>query len=73
MEESQIKERLLAQNAEFRKLHDEHQRYEKKLAALKEKTFLSEEEKLEEKELKKRKLALKDKMYLMMRDFEKAR
>jgi len=71
MEESQLKERLLQENSKFRKLHEEHQRFEQKLAALEEKPFLSDEEKFEEKELKKKKLALKDQMYKMMREFQK--
>jgi uncharacterized protein YdcH (DUF465 family) len=72
MEESKLKERLLRENAEFRNLFEEHQRREKKLTSLKEKHFLSEDERLEEKELKKKKLALKDRMYEIMRDFQRS-
>lgn len=71
MDESALKELLLKENAEFRKLHEEHQRHEKRLAVLGKKTYLSEDERLEEKELKKKKLALKDRMYTIMRDFHK--
>ena len=42
------------------------------LAVLGKKTYLSEDERLEEKELKKKKLSLKDRMYSIMRDFHKA-
>jgi uncharacterized protein YdcH (DUF465 family) len=72
MDESALKELLLKENAEFRKLYEEHQRYEKRLAVLGKKTYLSEDERLEEKELKKKKLSLKDRMYSIMRDFHKA-
>jgi uncharacterized protein YdcH (DUF465 family) len=72
MDENALKERLLRENQEFRKLFEEHQKHEKQLAAFKGKTHLTDLEQLEEKELKKRKLALKDKMYLLMRDFQKS-
>ncbi|MDP2915371.1 MAG: DUF465 domain-containing protein [Candidatus Aminicenantes bacterium] len=69
MDENLLKELLLKENAEFRRLHQEHQRHEVRLAVLKDKPFLSDEERLEEKELKKKKLALKDMMYGIMKDF----
>jgi uncharacterized protein YdcH (DUF465 family) len=72
MDENVLKERLLRENQEFRKLFEEHQKHETKLAEFKGKTYLTDLERLEEKELKKRKLALKDKMYLLMRDFQKS-
>ena len=72
MDENALKERLLRENQEFRKLFEEHQKYEKKLAEFQGKTHLTDLEWLEEKELKKRKLALKDRMYLMMKDFQKS-
>jgi len=72
MDENQLKTLLLDENAEFRRLHQEHQRHEVRLAVLKDKPFLSDEERLEEKELKKKKLALKDQMYGIMKDFRKS-
>jgi uncharacterized protein YdcH (DUF465 family) len=72
MDENALKERMLKENAEFKKLFEEHQKHEKKLAEFKGKPYLTDVEHLEEKELKKRKLALKDRMYLMMRDFQKS-
>ncbi len=71
MDEKALKELLLKENAEFRKLHDDHQTCEKRLESLQRKSYLNEEEKIEERELKKRKLALKDKMYRMMAEFRK--
>jgi len=72
MEENEIKERLLEKNLEFRKAFDQHQRLEEKLAKFYAKNFLTEEEKLKEKQLKKKKLLLKDKMYSMMTEFGKS-
>jgi uncharacterized protein len=72
MDENALKERMLKENAEFKKLFEEHQNHEKKLAEFKGKPYLTDVERLKEKELKKRKLALKDRMYLMMRDFQKS-
>lgn len=70
MKEEKIKEILLQQNEEFKRLYQEHQQCEKSLAELQAKNFLSEEEKLQEKELKKRKLKLKDEMYRIIMEFE---
>ena len=73
MDEHALKELLLRENDDFRKLHEEHQACEKRLEDLLGKTFLTDKEKLEERELKKRKLAIKDKMYLMMAEYRKER
>lgn len=72
MEEKELKELLLKENDEFRKAFQEHQKYEKKLEKFKKKSFLTEEERLEEKELKKKKLALKDRMYFLMIEHKKS-
>jgi len=71
MDENELKALLLKENAEFRRLQAAHQKHEVRLAALKDKPFLSDAERLEEKELKKKKLALKDQMYAIMKDFRK--
>jgi uncharacterized protein YdcH (DUF465 family) len=49
----------------------EHGRYEARLSELSALTYPSEEEQLEEITLKKKKLALKDQMYSLMRQHEK--
>jgi uncharacterized protein YdcH (DUF465 family) len=72
MDEKEIKERLLKENEEFRKAFDEHQKLEKKLAKFQAKSFLSEAEKWEERQLKKNKLILKDKMYYLMTEYKKS-
>jgi len=72
MEEKEIKELLLKDNEEFRKTFEQHQQFEKRLDKLKAKSFLTNEEELEEKELKKKKLILKDKMYFLMTEYRKS-
>lgn len=73
MNEQALKELLLKESEDFRKFHEEHQECEKRLEILQMKSLLSEQEKLEERDLKKRKLALKDKMYRMMTEYQKGR
>lgn len=73
MNEQALKELLLKEKEDFRELHNEHQECEKRLEILQLKSLLSEQEKLEERDLKKRKLALKDRMYRMMAEYQKGR
>jgi uncharacterized protein YdcH (DUF465 family) len=72
MREKELKELLLKENEEFRKANRMHQQYEKKLDKLKAKKFLTEAEKQQEKEMKKKKLVLKDKMYYLMTEYKKS-
>jgi uncharacterized protein len=69
--EAELREQLLKDNAEYRRLAAEHQYYDHKLEDLCSKHFLSDEEQLEEKTLKKKKLMLKDQMYLMVQKARK--
>jgi uncharacterized protein len=64
--DAELREQLLKDNADFRRLAAEHQQYSDQLEDLTNKHFLSEEEQLEEKNLKKKKLMLKDQMYSMV-------
>ncbi len=54
-------------DAEYRRLQDAHQDHEHRLQTLAGKSALSEEEEIEEKRLKKEKLALKDRMEAILR------
>jgi uncharacterized protein YdcH (DUF465 family) len=72
MREEELKKLLLKENEEFRKANKLHQQYEKKLEKLKAKSYLTESERQEEKELKKKKLILKDKMYFLMSEYKKS-
>jgi uncharacterized protein YdcH (DUF465 family) len=69
IQESALREQLLLENEEYRKLAAEHQLYDHKLEHLSSKHFLSEEEKLQEKTMKKKKLALKDQMHSMIQKY----
>lgn len=66
--EEPLKQELLAHDPEFRALHDDHQGAEQRLQELEQKSFLSEEDELEIKRLKRHKLFLKDRMAVIARD-----
>lgn len=68
-----VKEELIANDAEFRRLFEEHQDCERELDALHRKSLLSEEDEFAEKRLKRHKLTLKDQMFAMMREHREAR
>jgi uncharacterized protein len=69
--ETELREQLLRENEEYRRLAAEHQSYDHQLEDLTNKHFLSDEEQLQEKTLKKKKLLLKDQMYSMVQKFRK--
>lgn len=72
MGENELKQALMQKNKEFREVVHLHQKYEDQLEKLKSKNYLSENEKLKIRDLKKKKLALKDKMYVMMTKYKKS-
>ena len=69
--DSDIRERLMQEDAEFQKVAAEHQTYDQRLAEMDAKHFLSDDEKVEMKTLKKKKLALKDQMYAMVQKYRR--
>jgi uncharacterized protein YdcH (DUF465 family) len=64
----EIKHDLAGSNEEFRKLLADHREHERRLAELATKTYLSSDEEIEEKKLKKEKLHLKDRMEQIARE-----
>jgi uncharacterized protein YdcH (DUF465 family) len=68
---TQIRDQLLASNAEFQKLVQEHSQYSQRLDSLLQKRYLSEDEKVEEVRLKKLKLRLKDQMEMLESQFRR--
>jgi uncharacterized protein YdcH (DUF465 family) len=62
-----IREQLMATNEEYQRLRDIHTQYSAQLEELSAKTYLSEQEKLEEVRLKKLKLRAKDQMEDLVR------
>ena len=73
MDESLLKDLLARENEDFRRLADEHRACESELDRLRTAVCPSEADELAERDLKKRKLALKDRMYRMMADFGRDR
>jgi uncharacterized protein len=69
--EVELRNQLLKENEEYRRLAAEHESYNHQLKDLSNKHFLSEEEQLKEKTLKKKKLMLKDQMYSMVQKYRK--
>lgn len=67
--DQELIQRLTEENPRFRKLHEEHLFFEKKLQEYEELTYLSAEEDLERKKIQKLKLAGKDEMESILRDF----
>ena len=68
---TQVRDLLLAQNDEFRRLVQEHSQYSQRLDALSTKRYLSEDEKVEEVRLKKLKLRLKDQMETLEQQYRR--
>ena len=72
MDEKELKQRLSRENPEFKKALDLHQQYEQRLQELSDKGYMTDEEEREQKELKKKKLVLKDRMYSWMTQYQKS-
>jgi uncharacterized protein YdcH (DUF465 family) len=68
-EAQEVKNLLLASDPQFRTLAEQHHRLDDRLHQLIEKHYLSATEQLEEVTLKKKKLALKDQMECLVREY----
>ena len=64
---SDAHEVLMKESEEFQQLFQRHRELDDRLTTLTDKLFLSEEEKVEEVTIKKKKLAIKDRMAIMIR------
>ena len=62
-----IREQLMATSQEYQRLREEHSRYAWELERLASKTYLTEQEQIEEVRLKKLKLRVKDQMETLVR------
>jgi uncharacterized protein YdcH (DUF465 family) len=69
MKEEEIKDHLMSDNPEFRRLCKEHKQYEDHLNVLLARHHMTEHDHLEEIQLKKKKLHLKDQMNSMISRF----
>jgi uncharacterized protein YdcH (DUF465 family) len=68
-----LKAELIETDDEFRRLFQEHQEYERRLQAIHQKTFPSQDDEMEEKRIKLHKLMLKDQMEMILRTHREAR
>jgi uncharacterized protein YdcH (DUF465 family) len=68
-----LKEELIQTDAEYRRLHSEHQECERRLQDIYQKSFLSQEDEIQEKQIKLRKLQLKDRMQQILRSHREQR
>jgi uncharacterized protein YdcH (DUF465 family) len=73
MNEQELKEILIKESGDFRKVFEDHRTCELELEKLRLKTYVTEADAVAERDLKKRKLALKDRMYQLMSEHEKNR
>jgi uncharacterized protein YdcH (DUF465 family) len=64
-----LRDGLLSQNDEYRRLNEQHHEYESRLSSLTQKAVLNDDEQIEEITLKKKKLQLKDRMEAIARQF----
>lgn len=67
--DEEIKEILFSDNADFRRLVEEHRSHDEKLRELNTRAHVSDEDQLEEVSIKKRKLQLKDQMTQMIQEY----
>ena len=63
---------LIQKDEELKKLWEEHLEYEEKIEELQSKRYLTPEEEVELKRLKKEKLAGKDRIYSILRKYQEA-
>ncbi|HVF58221.1 MAG TPA: DUF465 domain-containing protein [Thermoanaerobaculia bacterium] len=68
-----VREELLQTDEEFRRLYEEHQEYERRLAEINHKSMLSQDDEIEEKRIKLHKLTLKDRMESIVRSHRESR
>jgi len=68
----ELKNRLIVADEEYSRLAREHSQYERQLEQLSNRPYLTDSEKVEEINLKKRKLSLKDQMEKILQRYKKA-
>ncbi|QQR72650.1 MAG: DUF465 domain-containing protein [Holophagales bacterium] len=68
-----LRQELMESSEAFQQLVAEHQQCEQQLTALYQKTLLSQDDEIQEKQIKVHKLALKDRMEQMLREHRDSR
>ena len=67
-----LKLELIETDEKFRTMYEDHQDLERRLEQPQDKSLLSEEDELEEKQIKRQKLVLKDQMEIILRSHREA-
>ncbi len=70
MDETDVKEYLIATDLEFRKLAEQHRNYENQLSELLQKPYLNNQDQVQETIIKKKKLAVKDQMQMLISRYQ---
>jgi uncharacterized protein YdcH (DUF465 family) len=70
MTEEETKKHLCEHDPQFQRLKEKHQKYKEELGKMKARSFLTPEEKIEQKLIKKKKLRIKDEMQEMINAFQ---
>ena len=71
MDDKRITEILMQEDETFKHLSMQHQQFDQKLERLTNQNFMTEEEKIEERNLKKQKLKIKDSMQRYIFEYRK--
>jgi uncharacterized protein len=69
----ELKRELIATDEEFRRLYEEHQRSERRLEEIQQKSLPSQDDEIEGKKIKLHKLVLKDRMEELLRAHRETR
>lgn len=67
-----VRETLIAKDDNFRQLYEEHLEYKQRLASIRQKSVLSQDDEVEMKRIKLHKLSLKDQMESIRRQYATA-
>lgn len=70
MNDEALVKKLVAENEEFKKLYEEHLELKSKIAEIEKKHYIAPEEELEKKRLQKLKLAGKDRMFQIIKEYK---
>lgn len=72
MNENEVVEILKKESEEFRKIEEEHRLLDEQIIAIDKKLYLTTEEELERKKLQKQKLAKKDRLAELVREYKQS-
>lgn len=70
MTEEETKKHLYEHDPQFRRLKDKHQQFKEQLGRMDSQAFLTPEQEMEQKVIKKKKLQIKDQMHIMIKAFQ---